>query len=198
MAHMMDGVGIGCSPTSNALMVYNPRNCQYYEPDSYCLDSYHLPRSVYPTLKYNGGLFCSLLQDNNPSFEEKYPLGMQVKHINPSTTMLLAGTVMDIPFPLDPSGNGSVPLYTILFDNGTMASIPLSNMASIIPLPPVNVANSGSNNSLLPLFLHLNSKIAFEHKGQYHKGFLGQSDVIYHFVYKSHVNKCWRIETCPC
>jgi hypothetical protein len=28
MVHMMDGVVIGCSPTSNALMVYNPRNCQ--------------------------------------------------------------------------------------------------------------------------------------------------------------------------
>jgi hypothetical protein len=63
-------------------------------------------------------------------------------------------------------------------------------MASIIPLPPINVADSGSHNSLLPLFLCLNSKITFEHKGQYHTGFLRKRDGIYHFNDKSHVNKC--------
>jgi hypothetical protein len=123
-------------------------------------------------LKYSGGLFCSLLQEDSPSFEENYPPGMQVKHIDPSTNMLLAGTVMDIPFLLDPSGNGFVPLYTILFDNGTTASIPLRDMASIIPLPPVDVANFDSHDSFLLPFLRLNSKITFEHEGQYHKGLL--------------------------
>ncbi len=34
MADTMDGVIIGRSPTSNALMVFNPRNGQYYEPES--------------------------------------------------------------------------------------------------------------------------------------------------------------------
>ncbi len=60
MAHTMDGVFIGCSPTSYVLMVYNPRNYQQYKPDSFCLDSYCLLGSVYPELKYNGGLFCLL------------------------------------------------------------------------------------------------------------------------------------------
>ncbi len=32
-AHTMDGIVIGCSPTSNALMVYNPCSKKYYEPD---------------------------------------------------------------------------------------------------------------------------------------------------------------------
>jgi hypothetical protein len=182
MAHTMDCVVICCSPTSIPLMVYNPRNHQYYKPDSYCLDSYHLLGSVYPTLKYNGGLFCSLLQDDNSSFKENYHPGTRVKRINLSINMLLAGTVMVTPFLLDPSGDGSVPLYTILFDNGTTASIPLSNMARIIPLPPVNVADSDSHDSLLPLFLCLNSNITFEHKCQYHNGCLGQRDGIYHFV----------------
>jgi hypothetical protein len=50
MAHTMDGVIVGWSPTSNALMVYNPRNHQYYKPDSYRIDSYWLPRLVYPLL----------------------------------------------------------------------------------------------------------------------------------------------------
>jgi hypothetical protein len=50
MAHTMDGVIVGWSSTSNALMVYNPCNRQYYKPDSYQIDSYRLPGSVYPTI----------------------------------------------------------------------------------------------------------------------------------------------------
>ena len=72
-AHSMDGVIIGRSPTSNALLVYNPRNKQYYEPDSYRIDSYRLPGSVYRDLKYDGGLLCSLYHDDNPPIEELYP-----------------------------------------------------------------------------------------------------------------------------
>ncbi len=34
-AHTMDGIGIGRSPTSNAMLVYSPRTKRYYEPDSY-------------------------------------------------------------------------------------------------------------------------------------------------------------------
>jgi hypothetical protein len=49
MAHTMDGVIIGWSPTSNVLLVYNRCDCQYYKPDSYHIDSYHLLGSVYPT-----------------------------------------------------------------------------------------------------------------------------------------------------
>jgi hypothetical protein len=74
-AHTIDGIVMGHSPTSNALLVYNPRNKQYYKPDSYCLDPYCLPSSTYPDIKYNGGLFCYLLCDINPHFEEKYPPG---------------------------------------------------------------------------------------------------------------------------
>jgi hypothetical protein len=59
--HTMDGIVIGRSPTSNALLVYNPRNKQYYKPDSYRLDPYRLPGSAYPSIKYDGGLFVNLL-----------------------------------------------------------------------------------------------------------------------------------------
>jgi hypothetical protein len=64
--------------------------------------------------------------------EEKCPPGTQVKQLDPTTKMLLAGTVMDIPFPLDVSAsNGAEPNcpYTVLFDNSTTDSIPLSKMA---------------------------------------------------------------------
>ncbi len=185
----MDGVIVGWSPTSNALMVYNPCNHQYYKPDSYWIDSYRLPRSVYPTLRYDGGIFCSLLCNDDPLFEEKYNPGTKVERIDPKTNMLLAGTVMDIPFPFNPSGDASIPNYATLFDNGSTASIPLEQMAGIIPSPPINVDDSDSAASLLPPLLWLNSKITVEHEGQYHKDFLGQRDGIYHFVFKSHINK---------
>jgi hypothetical protein len=153
-AHLMDGVIIGRSPTSNTLLVYNLHNNQYYEPDSYCIDSYHLPCSVYRDLKYDGGLFCSLYRDDNPSIEELYPPGTRVERIDPTSHMLLAGTVMDIPisdaYPTADSSTSS-PSYAILFDNGTSASIPLRDMVSIIPKPPVDIDSSDSQDSLLPL-----------------------------------------------
>jgi hypothetical protein len=65
-AHTMDGIVIDRSPTSNALLVYNPGNKQYYKSDSYRLDSYRLPGLAYLSIIYNGGLFCSLLHDDNP------------------------------------------------------------------------------------------------------------------------------------
>ncbi len=114
---------------------------------------------------------------------------MRVERINPKTNKLLAGTVIDIPFPLDPSSDTSILNYTILFDDGSTASIPLEQMAGIIPPPPINVDDSDSTASLLPPFLRLNSKITFEHESQYHKGFLRQCNEIYSFVFKSHVNK---------
>jgi hypothetical protein len=165
----MDGIIIGRSPTSNALLVYNPHNKQYYEPDSYRIDSYRLPGSVYPDLKYDGGLFCYLYCDENPPIEELYPSGTRVEHIDPSSKMLLAGTVMDIPsIPTLPSSDDpSNPSYsyTMLFDNGTSVSIPLGEMPSIIPKPPIDIDSSNSQDSLLPPFLWLNSKITYEHDG---------------------------------
>ncbi len=74
-AHTMDGIVIGRSPTSNALLVYNPRNKQYYEPDSYCIYPYRLPSLVDQDIKYDGGLVCTLFRDDNPTMEEKYPPG---------------------------------------------------------------------------------------------------------------------------
>ncbi len=59
------------------------------------------------------------------------------------------------------------------------------------PIPYQNT-ESGYNSTglLLPPFLCLNSKITFEHDGQYHKKFLGKHDDVYWFVDKSHINKC--------
>ncbi len=63
-AHTLDVIVIGQSPTSNAILLYNPCNQRYYEPNSYKLNPYRLPSSVYPTIIYDGGLFVSLHQDD--------------------------------------------------------------------------------------------------------------------------------------
>jgi hypothetical protein len=60
-AHTLDGIVVGRSSTSNALSVYNPRSKKYYKPDSYRFNSYCLPGSMYPDIKYDGCLFCPLL-----------------------------------------------------------------------------------------------------------------------------------------
>ena len=102
---------------------------------------------------------------------------------------------MDIPFPSEDSS--SEQSYIILFDNGTTDSIPLHHMAGMIPPPPIDIGVGDSADSSLPPFLRLNSKITYEHNGQYHKGFLGFRDGSFRFVYKSHVNKRkedWSVE----
>jgi hypothetical protein len=107
--------------------------------------------------------------------------------------MLLAGTVLDIPLipTLPSSDDPSNPSYsyTILFDNGTSASIPLREMPSIIQQPPADFDSSNSQDSLLPPFFRVNSKITYEHDGQYHQGFLDKRQGIYRFIFKSHANK---------
>jgi len=184
-AHTMDGIIVGRSPTSNAILVYNPRNQRYYEPDSYKIDPYRLPSSVYPMIIYDGGLFVSLHRGDVPIISEPYPPGTRIEEPSSSNeTIKRSGTVMDIP--IDPT---SSPQYLVLFDDGTTKSISARDMPSFIPKP--HTGKSGSDSShLLPPFLRLNSKITFDHEGQYHKGYLTKSpEGIYCFSYKSHVNK---------
>ena len=179
-AHTLDGIILGRSPTSNAILVYNPRNQKYYEPDSYKIDPHRLPSSVYPSIVYDGGLFVSLHRDEVPIISEPYPPGTRVEVRDEGTKR--TGTVMDIP--MDPAIS---PQYLIQFDDGTTTSVPSSTMPSIIPRPPEEPTTS---SHLLPPFLQLDSKITYEKDGTYHKGYLSQTpDGVYKFVYKSHVNK---------
>jgi hypothetical protein len=184
-AHMLDGIIVGPSPTSNAILVYNPRNHRYYEPDSYKIDPYWLPSSVYPTIVYDSGLFVSLHRGNVPTISEPYPPGTRVEEPSSSNNMIQrSGTVMDIP--LDPTIS---PQYLILFDDGSTKSVPACDMPTLIPKPHTN---SSDLSHLLPPFLCVNSKIRLDHEGQYHKGYLTKSsDGLYTFSYKSHVNKTY-------
>jgi hypothetical protein len=154
----MAGIAIGRCDESNALLIYNPRNKRYYRPDTYRLDPYRLPCSVYPDMKYDGGLFCSLKRDDSVQMEEKYPPGTRVEQVDLTTNILKSGTVMNIPLSL-PADGCSDALYSILFDDGSTSSVPLSKMADIIPKPPVELAtNADASSALLPPFLLLKSK----------------------------------------
>ncbi len=115
------------------------------------IDSYRLPTLVYPDIKYDGGLFCYLLRDNNLLMEEKYPPGTRVERIDPSTNILVVRTVMDIPISQTTMESLVELSYTIIYDNDTTSSVPLSEMASIIPSPLVREdPPAGGNHLLLP------------------------------------------------
>ena len=70
---------------------------RYYKPDSYKIDPYCLPSLVYPTIRYDGGLFISLHRDEAPAISKPYPRGARVLDTTLPLGRSLAGTVMDIP-----------------------------------------------------------------------------------------------------
>lgn len=72
-AHTLEGIVVSRSNTSNAMVFYNPRTKQYYEPDSYKLDPSRLPSSVWPNdIKYDDGIFVDLYRDSNPHIPEPF------------------------------------------------------------------------------------------------------------------------------
>jgi hypothetical protein len=165
-----------------AIFAYNPRNQKYYKPDSYRIDPYRLPSSVYSNIKYDSGLFVSLHQDDIAPISEPFTPGTRVAKVNPTTGHTQLGTVMDIPF--DPNLS---PHYLVQFDDGTSSSILAAKMPDLIPKPSVDISD---NTHLLLPFLKVGFKITFEKDGQYHKGYLTQiPNGSYWFSYKSHINK---------
>ena len=57
---------------------------------------------MYPEVKYDGGLFCSLKRDVTLSDQDElYPPGTRIEHVDPVSKVTRLGTVMDIP--MDPS-----------------------------------------------------------------------------------------------
>ena len=175
----MDGNTIGRSPISNALLVYNPRNKQFYEPESYRLDPYRIPGSMYSNIKYDGGLFCSLVKYGALVQDKAYPPGTWVVQEDPSTQTIRRGTVMENP--LDPSQPVEQQAYLIQSDDFTIISIPIVDMPKYIPKPPKPLSPATKNDSPLPDFLQLKQKVTYEHDGQYYQGYTGQIDGVYCF-----------------
>ena len=158
-AHTMDGIIVGRSPTSNAILVYNPQNQHYYKPDSYKIDPYRLPSSVYPTIIYEGGLFVSLHRGDVPIISKPYPLGTRVEEPSSSNdTVRQPGTVMDIL--IDPT---TLPQYLILFDDGfTKSQLGTCHLsiANHKQLPPILLCHTFSLRFFAPTSrLHSTMKV---------------------------------------
>ena len=190
-AQSLDGVVIGRCQHLNALLVYNPWSKERYEPDTYRIDPHRLPCSVYKDLVYNGSLFCSLLRDENPPMEEAYPPGTRVENIDKSTHIYKYGTVKDIPLaPASFGDKSSNVCYTIRFDDTTIMSVPLSDMADFVPKPPQGLAtDEPAEDALLPPFLKESSKVTYDYEGQYVKGYIKKVNGVYRFSQKSHPDK---------
>jgi hypothetical protein len=146
-----------------------PTNCLL----QFTLQSNTMVASLYP---YTG------TRDDKAVISETYLPGTRMEEFKPTLGLTHAGAVMDIQFDLSLS-----PQYHIIFDDGTACSILSQEMPSLISKPVTSVSDT---SHLLPPFLNIGSKITFEHKGQFHKGFLSKTpEGIYYFSYKSHINK---------
>ena len=130
----MDNIVVRRSPNSNAALFYNPRNKQFYEPDSYRIDPHRLPGSIYSNIKYDGGLFCSLYRDDTPRQDKEFPPGTRVEQPHPVTQVPRSGTVVDVP--LDSPQPDEDKSYLIQFDDSTTVSVPVSGMTLLIVKPP--------------------------------------------------------------
>ncbi len=188
-ANSVDGIVLGRSHTSNALLVYNQRNKQFYQPDSYHIDPHRILGAIYPMIKYDGSLFCSLKRDNPILQDEEFPPGTHVEYVNPSTHVSCMGTVMDIP--MDHMVADEAKYYLVRFNYASTMKVPLVDMPSLVPRAPVSLPPS--DTPLLTSFLHVGAKVTYEHEGQYYKGWLAHSDGTYHFSFKRHPN-CKREE----
>ena len=78
-------------------------NQRYYEPDSYKINPYRLPSSVYPTIVYDGGLFVSLHCGDVPIISKPYPPGTQLEEPSSSNdTVRRSGTYWTFRLTLPP------------------------------------------------------------------------------------------------
>lgn len=183
-AQTMEGIIISRCPDSNAALVYNPHNKNFYQPETYRIDPHRLPGSIYLNIKYDGGLFCALKRDKNPSQDEEFPPGIRVEQQHPTTKMLCSGVVVDIP--LDLSQPDESKSYLIQFDDSTSMSVPASEMHLLILKSPQ--VDEAAQDTHLPPFLQVGKKITFDHEGQFCKGYLGCKDGVRRFSCKRHPN----------
>jgi hypothetical protein len=168
-AQTLEGIAVGQSSTSNAMIFYNPRTSAYYKPDSYKLDPSRLPSTVWPSdITYDGGMFADLYRDTHPHLPEPFSPGSRVVVTGPDTLASNIGTVTAIPLK-NSSGHSDPTTYMINLDNGTMHPSTLPHIKMVTP--PVG-DDSPTAIITLPVFLAHGLKVTLYHNGTYHKGFL--------------------------
>lgn len=129
----MEGIALGCSESSNAMVFYNPTTKQYYKPDTYKLDPRRLPSIVWPTttITYDGGIFADLYRDSNPNIPKLwFPPGTRVLVCLTCTSTPSEGTVTNITLKSEAGFNDSES-YMILLNNGSATPAHLSELQSL-------------------------------------------------------------------
>ncbi len=150
-AQTMEGIAVGRSNTSNAMVFYNPTTKQYYEPDTYKLDPSRLPSTAFPKeISYDGGIFAELYRDSNPNIPEPFPPGTSVLVCLHGGSRASEATITNIPLKSD-NGSADGKIYMVLFDDGSVSPAHLSELRSITSRPDTNT--SDSSHSSLPAFM---------------------------------------------
>jgi transposase InsO family protein len=171
-AQTMEGIAIGRSDTSNAMIFYNPRTRQYYEPDSYKLDPSRLPSTVWPSdITYDGGIFADLYRDSNPNVPEHFPPGTRVQVVLPNSSSPTLGTISTIPLKTT-TGAVDDGTYMVLLDEGKLIPVASTQLNLFDDNAPVSSDLSPSADTAIPSFLCNGSKVTLAKGGHYHKGFL--------------------------
>ena len=93
-ANYMDGIAVRCSPRSNALLVYSPRNKKFYGPETYRLNHYQIPGSMYLDNNYDG--CCSIILSRMELRPETYPPSTRIVQEDQTKRSIRLGSVMDI------------------------------------------------------------------------------------------------------
>ena len=99
--HTIDGIGVGRYYRSNSIIFYNPITSSYYRPPDFRLDESRLPITNFPnSLRFDGGLTCSLLRNNTDPIHWPFsPCNrVSIQHNDAPAR----GTIKNVPIPVLP------------------------------------------------------------------------------------------------
>ena len=191
--HSLDGIAVGRDDKTNTIVSYSPVTRSYYRPPAFRLDEHRLPITNFPKhIRYDGGLTCGLMRNNNDPVPEPFPPGTRVTlSINDAP---VRGTIQNIPMigptlvtsAANPSPTAlPPPHYVVSLDDGTTAERSFEDLIAIgrdSDTPADSAAPTADPFATLPHIFQRNSKVTFDHKGTFHKGFLQHSDAYgFHF-----------------
>lgn len=176
-AQSRQGIAIGRSRKANALEFYCPTSKTIHTSADFTLDEgCNTPRAF--NLKYEGGIFFGLY-DHSPAARgvEPFPNGTRIMVGQQS------GVVMSTPksaATLQIPDAAAQLWYTIRMDDGNIERVNATDMPKYVPPD-----SSGDDPVVLPAWIENDHPVTFLHLGEYHKGYLSQSeDNAWRFVRK--------------
>ena len=100
-AHTLDDIAVGRDDRSNSIILYNPITSSYYRPLAFRIDESIITITNFPSsLRFNGGLTCSLVINKTDPIHEPFPPGtaVSIQH----NYAPARGTIKNIPIPVSP------------------------------------------------------------------------------------------------